>query len=122
MNLPKSLQKMFLMIDGVVMVTLGAFIFLTLAGLFAFGEFDYGWKGILWSIIIVIFTLFLVVSGVALVRRHYYGGMIAGVLFVLGIVATLTQYILHRDILVLVFFFMWIILTVFLVLGWNELR
>ncbi len=115
-------RKFFLVIDGVVLTLLGALVFLTLAGFYVFSREEFGKMGVLITVGIVALTLFLVVSGVALARMKLYGGLIAAVLFGLGLVSTFSSYILSRDYKLLVAFFFYIILVVLLALGWKELR
>ena len=115
-------RKFFLVIDGVVLTLLGALVFLTLAGFYVFSREEFGKMGVLITVGIVALTLFLVVSGVALARMKLYGGLIAAVLFGLGLVSTFSSYILSRDYKLLVAFFFYVILVVLLALGWKELR
>ena len=115
-------RKFFLVIDGVVLTLLGALVFLTLAGFYVFSREEFGKMGVLITVGIVALTLFLVVSGVALARMKLYGGLIAAVLFGLGLVSTFSSYILSRDYKLLVTFFFYVLLVVLLALGWKELR
>jgi len=121
-SLSSRWRKFFLVIDGVVLTLLGALVFLTLAGFYVFSREEFGKMGVLITVGIVALTLFLVVSGVALARMKLYGGLIAAVLFGLGLVSTFSSYILSRDYKLLVAFFFYIILVVLLALGWKELR
>lgn len=122
MALPKGLKKTLLAIDGVVMVLLGVLFFLTMAGFYIFRRWDLGW---LWSLVIVgtiLFTLLLVFSGIALVKRKRHGGTISVLIFVLGIAGTLSSYVMARDFKVLAAFFFYVILLAFLLVGWKELK
>ena len=121
-SLSSRWRKFFLVIDGVVLTLLGALVFLTLAGFYVFSREEFGKMGVLITVGIVALTLFLVVSGVALARMKLYGGLIAAVLFGLGLVSTFSSYILSRDYKLLVAFFFYVILVVLLALGWKELR
>ena len=121
-SLSSRWRKFFLVIDGVVLTLLGALVFLTLAGFYVFSREEFGKMGVLITVGIVALTLFLVVSGVALARMKLYGGLIAAVLFGLGLVSTFSSYILSRDYKLLVTFFFYVLLVVLLALGWKELR
>ena len=121
-SLSSRWRKFFLVIDGVVLTLLGALVFLTLAGFYVFSREEFGKMGVLITVGIVALTLFLVVSGVALARMKLYGGLIAAVLFGLGLVSTFSSYILSRDYKLLVAFFFYVLLVVLLALGWKELR
>ena len=105
-----------------MLTLLGALVFLTLAGFYVFSREEFGKMGVLITVGIVALTLFLVVSGVALARMKLYGGLIAAVLFGLGLVSTFSSYILSRDYKLLVAFFFYVLLVVLLALGWKELR
>ena len=121
-SLSSRWRKFFLVIDGVVLTLLGALVFLTLAGFYVFSREEFGKMGVLITVGIVALTLFLVVSGVALARMKLYGGLIAAVLFGLGLVSTFSSYILSRYYKLLVTFFFYVLLVVLLALGWKELR
>ncbi|MCX6707486.1 MAG: hypothetical protein NT001_05100 [Candidatus Woesearchaeota archaeon] len=114
-------KKIFLVIDGVILIILGAFAFLSLAGMYIYSK-GFGSLEILVMIGIAVLTLLLIFTGVSLIRRNRHGGMIAAVLLGLGTLGTFSSYVMLKERNIIYAFCFYSIALVLLILGWKELK
>ena len=115
-------KRIFLAIDGVILVILGAFAFLSLAGIYIYSPKSFGSLEILVMAGIAALSLLLIFAGISLVRRNRHGGIIAAALFGLGALATLFSSIMNRNMISVAVFFCYAVALVLLISGWKELK
>lgn len=101
---------------------LGAFAFLSLAGIYIYSTKGFGSLEILLMIGIAALTLLLIFTGISLIRRNRHGGMISAALLALGALGTFSSYIMFRDRNLLYAFCFYAVMLMLLVSGWKELK
>jgi hypothetical protein len=118
-QLNSTLRKVFLTIDGILLVLLGAIFFLALALIYVYSDTKLGMSAVIG---IVIVSLLLIFTGVSVFRKNKHGGFIALIFLGAGALVTLYSCIFSFNMISAFAFFFYAAVLALLLLGWKELK